>query len=621
MLFIFAFSAAFGKENFLIGVSTITAMLMFLERDLTAHPITNTFKLISLNLFIGIAAFSAGVNVWLGIPINFIAMFVISYLLIFNLKNPLYFPFSLQYIFLLSTPVAASEMPLRLASLIFGGIAIMGLQMLVNRNRVKKNGDSKIKTIANSLTQKIEHLKNNKDTTEIYEQIAADINSLRNMIYDKREEDFYLTKEGRLKLNLSASFDKINLLLSDLTQEEIDHEILDDLHQCLTLVCNGIDDTKTAKELDEAFNLILNKYDEKEINTLFVLRLLSNIAFLKEDLIAIRALNKSHYDVVEKFEQIPTKFKQFTLGGKTAHHTTSIKFSYAFRVALAITIGAFITDFFDLNEGRWILFTVLSVIIPIFEQSKRKMQDRVFATFVGAILISVLFTLFDSELSRSIILMIAGYLMNFIKVYRYSTTIVTFTAIGGVALATDTTPFLTIERIVMVIFGVILALLINQFVFKYDLEESNEDLKDMYDDTILAMLNELKGNVRGDDNKHSAMNMLIITNMIEDRLKLNNQNLDTPWLLHYRLLASNLYELYQWIDAHELKKDLLAQLITRIKLLSKHLENNTFDTSLISEIENQITSVQYTDRKITWSIILDITLEVQQIQKNKKLNI
>ena len=37
------------------------------------------------------------------------------------------------------------------------------------------------------------------------------------------------------------------------------------------------------------------------------------------------------------------------------------------RMAISMTIGAFIMGFFKLAEGRWILFTILSLTNPIYE--------------------------------------------------------------------------------------------------------------------------------------------------------------------------------------------------------------------------------------------------------------
>ena len=45
MFFVITFKSIFGEENTLIGVTTITATLMFLERDFTGSPLKNTFKI------------------------------------------------------------------------------------------------------------------------------------------------------------------------------------------------------------------------------------------------------------------------------------------------------------------------------------------------------------------------------------------------------------------------------------------------------------------------------------------------------------------------------------------------------------------------------------------------
>ena len=144
--------------------------------------ISNTVLFIIIIGFIGIAAYLTGFNVWLAVPINFIVMFVISYSLLFNLKNALYFPFSLQYLFILAMPVAAEAMPLRLASLVFGALAIMGVQMIANRDRVGKSGSKKVQAISQALIEKIRLVQKGESQEEISTQITGDISSLRSII-------------------------------------------------------------------------------------------------------------------------------------------------------------------------------------------------------------------------------------------------------------------------------------------------------------------------------------------------------------------------------------------------------------------------------------------------------
>ena len=54
MGFIIGFNIVFGTENTLIGVTTITAVLMFLEKDFSLNPVSTGIKLICFNVLMGI---------------------------------------------------------------------------------------------------------------------------------------------------------------------------------------------------------------------------------------------------------------------------------------------------------------------------------------------------------------------------------------------------------------------------------------------------------------------------------------------------------------------------------------------------------------------------------------
>ena len=57
----------------------ITAILMLTQVNLTISPVKNLFKLIVINIGIGVFTYLANLNVWGAIPLNFIAIFIIIY--------------------------------------------------------------------------------------------------------------------------------------------------------------------------------------------------------------------------------------------------------------------------------------------------------------------------------------------------------------------------------------------------------------------------------------------------------------------------------------------------------------------------------------------------------------
>ncbi len=606
-----AFTFVFGNDNILIGVTTITAMLMLMERDLTIHPIGNTARLIVLNLLIGVAGFLADFNMWLAIPINFITMFGLSYSLLYNLKNPLYLPFSLQYLFILAAPVALDQMPLRLASLVFGALAIMGLQMLFNRNRISKSGDKKIEAICTALIARVKQIKEKSETENLNETITADINSLRNMIYDKRERDYYLTEEGQVKLNISASLEKINMLLNTATEEDLTSDILDDLIRCLELVPAHLKPSGTGDDFQKAFAHILDKYTNEETHDLFVLSMLNHIDFLKDNLAELSTLEKEHYHRSKKKEHIPASFQK---PKEIPKHTKAIKLSYAIRMAVGITIGGFIVDFFDISEGRWMMFTILSVVIPIYEHAQQKSRDRIFATIAGAILVTILFSIFQGNTARTVLIMLSGYVMNYIKAYRYSTILVTFTGIGSAALITGATGLLTLNRIALVVAGVGIAIIVNKFVMPYTRKDANTDLNHMYLDTIYEMLKELAEKVKGAGSHHGIKNLLLVTNLIEDRKKLLNQESKVSreeWLKHQRLAASTIYELFVWIDKLGVRQEVAATASNYLQVILNSFETEASLEGPISTIKDQIAVMHNIENRMVLNMILQTMEELE----------
>jgi len=215
--------------------------------------------------------------------------------------------------------------------------------------------------------------------------------------------------------------------------------------------------------------------------------------------------------------------------------------------------------------------------------------------------------------------MIAGYLMSYVKVYRYSTILVTFSAIGAAALITGATEILTLERLLFVGLGVVLALLINRFILPYKLEDATEDLLEMYNDTIHEMLMEVSSQVRSAGHEHVMKNLLLITTMIEDRLKLNNQSDPSEaginWLAIHRRIASTIYELHVWIRKQGIQKPALHPLSTSLGvLLNRSVTEDTLGKT-IETLREQMTDMPTIEDRMALGMLLEITEELQLMKK------
>lgn len=612
MAFVITFKIIFGDKNILVGVMGITAILMLTQINLTVSPGKNLVKLLIINLGIGIFTYLANLNIWAAIPINFIGIFVIAYTFYYNLKSPVYLPFTLQYMFLLATPITAAELPMRLLSLLVAPIGIMLIQFVVNKNKTTKVGNKLIGGICDNLIKKIN---NDENKVEINEAIKKNANDFRKIIYDNRKDNFYVTEEGRIKLNIVIILEKLSNLLDESTNNK---QLLNDLIVCLQELKYSLGKEDNLKNIADNISKILNNYKRDNINDLVSLRILNTINMLDISLGELKSLGKENYNTIKANKSIPEQYKMINVH-KKEFYTKSVKFSYAIRVSLGITISAFIADYFKFAEGRWIYFTTFAIIIPIYELSKKKLKDRIFATLVGGAIIVIVFTLFKNMLIRMLVIMAAGYLRSYTSTYRYGTIYTTICAIGAAAM-TGGEVVLTIDRIVFVIFGTIIAIIINRFVLPVRMKDANKELLGTYRGVLYKMLNEVyEGAINKNNNTHEMDTLLLVTTMIEERLVANNGNSiieeNSSYFDKLRVLIIDIYQLYRLVKRSEIKHN--NDMVEDLKLLS-NLENINIDNE-IKNVEEHIKTAEGMDNKIIFASIRGLLSGIKELKDMNKV--
>lgn len=614
MAFVITFKFIFGDKNILVGVMGITAILMLTQINLTVSPGKNLVKLIIINLGIGIFTYLANLNVWAAIPINFIGIFIIAYTFYYNLKTPVYLPFTLQYMFLLATPITAAELPMRLLSLLVAPIGIMLIQFVVNKNKTTKVGNKLIGGICDNIIKKIN---NDENKVEINEAIKKNANDFRKIIYDNRKDNFYVTEEGRIKLNIVIILEKLSNLLDEKTTNK---QILNDLIICLQELKRSLGKEEDLRNITDITGNIINNYKKDNSYDLVSLKILNTINMLNISLKELKSLGKENYNTIKSSKDVPEKYKMTNIH-KREFYTSSVKFSYAIRVSLGITIAAFIADYFKLPEGRWIYFTAFAIIIPIYELSKKKLRDRMFATLVGGAIIVLSFTIFKNALIRMLIIMVAGYLRSYTSTYRYGTICTTICAIGAAAM-TGGAVVLTIDRIVFVIFGTIIAIIINRFILPVRMKDANNELLGTYNEVVHGMLNKVyEEAINTGDNTHEMDTLLLVTTMIEERLAVNNGDSITEEYSSYfdklRILIIDIYQLYTLVRINKAENSKVEYLIEDLKGLSNI--DNIDISNKIKGVEEHIKIANGIDNKIIFASLRGVLTEIKELRGINKL--
>lgn len=616
LVFIMGFKSIFGAINTLIGVTSITAILMFMKVDLTISPLKNFIKLLILNVATGIFAFISMINPWIGIPINFIMVFIINYRLYFNLKDSLYLPFSLQYVFILSAPVTIEELPLRLLSLLVAPVGIMLFQLLVNRNKVSKKGNKIVEDVCKKISEKIDLILNNKSKDEMLNkdlEIKKLSNEFRSIVYDNRQDEFYITEEARIKINILSALEKISLVLNKVKYEEISNEILISLSKCMKRLAVVLEEENNIDELENYIDKILNGYQSIETNDFKILEVLNSLEILKISLSDLRELGKENYNIVkgkdtlEDAKDLYEKYKKSII-------KNSVKFSFAVRIAVGVSLAAFITDIFNLSEGKWIMFTMVSVIVPVYEVSIKKGKERIIATLIGCALILGLFTVVKDVGSRSIIILLVGYINNYFTEYRHKMIFNTISAVGSAAMLGNTT-VLTINRIFFVAVGVVIAIIINKHIMPRSVENFTKELEFIYLNSIRSMIKKVYLSGIKPDN-HGMNNLLIITSLIESKLESDKEFVSENTLKHInknRSLTLNIHELYVLFNSDKIKCNDTKYIIEDMKALLTYDNHDIKDT--ITKIENHIKDSKDVINKIILENIREIYLEIHKINK------
>ena len=623
MAFVLTFKAIFGSDNVLIGITTITATLMLMQRDFTGDLLKNTLKFIGINLLMGVGTFIAANNMWLAIPINFAVVFTFSYVFTYNLRQPLYFPFGLQYLFLLSSPVSIDKLGLRLIALFVGALIIMLAQVLVNKNKLATAGNKILIGVCESIEGKLKCLKAKSTNYDSTNNVQNSLDQFRTMIYDKRESNYYISEEARVKLNMSVALENINSLLYDDNIKSIDSKTIDNLEE-LVSIAKATLKSKTKKGTNIKpksydINKLLNYYEEKNISDLLSLQIIESMIFLDETTTKINQLDKEDSKEISKASEKSEIFSKEAikdiLKGKN-----SPKYCYAMRMAISITIGAFIMNLFKLAEGRWILFTILSLTNPIYEIYKSKVPQRIVATLIGAIIVVILFTIFKGQTARLLIVMACGYLQSYVNEYKYRMIFITVCAIGTAAVVGNIEQF-TLERILMVILGSIIAIIANKYIFPYKLKNSNEQLRKIYYEAIKDMFEEIDTLLKGNARLEIMNNLFVITSLVESKSRINkeidNDKNYSEIVNIRRCLASNIYELYRTINKAGITYESQGKLREDVKILNEY-QNEDISNKIIV-VENSIKEAKEINTKIILSSIVSVLKGIKKLNELNKL--
>ncbi|MGU8471688.1 FUSC family protein [Clostridium perfringens] len=536
------YKTIFGVENTIIGLIIAMASYAFLRLDLTSYPIYKSMIFLILNLFLAISAYISAINPFVGLIINFLILFTVSFIYTTEFKNVISYIFLLLYVYMWEYPISLDELPRRLVAMGVGVFIIIGIHILFNRRNFKKNSNNIIIRSIKNIQMEICHIINEsyKEKENIY--IDSELRKLLVLIEGRNNNKFIGNHKDDIYFNIVLILERINSIINKVGKvnnksksvidylNRLNHD-LENITLFLERKVEYIDEQKD--DLSKGFTI--NNWTEKEY------------AFLEECTELIRLLEKNinnlyEYNRKKSRKRIKVKFNlKELLIGNSSLKVKHLRVAYSLKLAIAVSVIMFIVDLFKIPQGRWIVTSVYVVIQPYEEETLTKAIKRFKGTIIGVIIYISIFTFFPHIIPLELLLLILMFFYFFQKDYDKKVVCTALMTLS-LGLSRSTVGSLAFYRFFFVIIGIVIALMVNKLIFPQSVKNSIYDLKERYLELTNKLLCELKSILYEDEYNENTVKLLLDCNLIESKLmenKLIAENLELKDLVYKQSIILN----------------------------------------------------------------------------------
>lgn len=580
MLFVTIFKTIFGDNNMMVGVTTLVLILSTLGRNLTVNPGKNLVLLLMINLTLGLGAFIVGQNIWLGVIINFVILFLIAYFFSYELRKPLNMLVGLHYMLMMVNPITMEELPMRIIALIIGPFLLIGVQLVVNKNKLRKSTPVLLQKIETNLVTKINLLKDDIETTAINQVIIDDINAVKVIVHDSTPKDTHISLLGRSVISVLSCLERINLLLDLPCDGDLLTEVESSIKEKQSLDAQKV-------ELSQSTHTIR----DKEFATAL------EILHQKQTILANLVANPS--DLQEKNEPISDEFKENKILKRNLNYN-SIRFGYGVRLGMLVAMTSLITSYFNIEYGSWLVYTVFALTQPFVEFTMSKSKKRIIGTIIAAIVIYVFFSVVQGSTLRLGFLLVGGYLLSYAIDYRDVVIFMTIASVASAAMGTVNPGFIIFNRLFFVIIGIIIAVIVNKLFLKSTYADEEKGISNLKVNILDYMFKEIYMNEHGEGK--TMDHLYLIPPFIETRIEHWDLNISEERLYRQRCLMNDLHQVHLHLELNPSIQNVMNEIKPLIQIESQEL--------LIEKLNTMMHEAKDLNQ---WQVCLYSSTLVQQI--------
>lgn len=534
IFFMFFYMMVFGNKNAVIGVTIVMAAFMNLGNDLSFKPKTSFIRILFLLLVLGFFSyFNNPLTIW-GCILTFIVVFATTFTSYSLFGTSVYLPYLMCYFMMVGIPVSLEMLPMRLLSLVFGAIFIVGLNVIVNGKKEYKLSKTTITKLIDELNNAI-NSKLNGD--EVFDDFKV-VNGFYLSIYNKLEYKYFPTKTQQAVLNVVKSFQYIGRVIADcdLTETELKYirEILSNIKEIdSSSIFEGIE-----IESNEMHLVLLNlEIIANEVNK-----------DLTEDKILLD--KKTIISLIK-----PILKKQFSF--------QSVKFTFAFKMALMLFIWQLLTLIFNWPFTKWLYFATISLMVPYINDLAYTARTRIQGTLIGVFIFAILIiTMPYIPIAFNVIMMVVMVACMMIMVLKLEDKLILaiVTTIMSVmsALMYIKPPEAIELKVLWVVVGVSAVSLFNYKFLPYSVEiETENNFKSIYKFNMQSIkLIEKKCRGLSSDEKTT---LVVVNNIVRENIEITDENRE---LYELQIKITDICNfILNYLDVNAMSEDLKRNLI------------------------------------------------------------
>ena len=510
----------FGSENVMLAFPIALTSTVIGRQNFYVKPLNRIVRILALDLFIVLIAFISALNIWTGIVIDFVAIFLLVYIVTSPYDATFYKPFIMLYVFTQYSNVSIYELPNRLLAVVFGALVIIAGTYIKRSNGKEIMGNS-VNSAFFNIQKQMENIIDDKYDKKLTENCSKIMMDLVYKVYITRYKKYLTTNLGTIQFKLYLNIEYLNIYLKNIYEQyeekKISKEQMLDFLSLVELIIKYSKKNCKLEYVTYKSEFISEKY--KKSSYLFNKALVIATSIVEQIKEAEGLDSKNVNRVYKEWER--TCLDKPRVLFKEYFNTSSIRFKFAMRMAITLTFSIFIAELLGYYKIIWAIITVMSIMQPYYEDTISKSRERIKGNVIAILFTGIVIHLFHTQWITILILVISLYLLyGFKEYYKISL----FAAMASICISSLSVSLnkLLIYRIFYVIIGVIVVLLANKFIFPYRLKEGIMQLANKilrYDQYLIDTSREYLNKSKGDN---YIRDLIIHITLLNQKLYLRN---------------------------------------------------------------------------------------------------